>query len=366
MDTSEIIASLDSYTAELAADQDPALARLTPLADTRVSLEATDGITKALLELERACLRVPQRRRLPLLRLHEAVALTRLNGELVHADTLLLADLERTHSRIVGPTGTGLRALRALRALDDPHAPSLETAFLHICVDVTEWPAERDADPRVQAIRQLVAQLEAIAAAEAPVLARLYEIWRCTLETPLPQSPITGTAADTAQNLAGDDPAWLRDVDTLNDSDPRRMLAAIALSWAAWTAGWTQDRHLCTAAALRAQHHPQSDRPEKALAWMGQLIAQAAELSRLDVTRITHAIDQLERDAAGQRDRARSTLIDCLCARPLTTAAQLAEDAGVTRPPALRFLNRLTGKPGYRWKGLRETGRVMEVGRLIG
>ncbi|SDG57961.1 hypothetical protein [Thalassobaculum litoreum] len=370
METSDIIASLDAFSAGLESERDPVQVRLDTLGDTRVVLDATDGVTRALLELERTARRIPAERRHPLLRIHEAVALTRLNGELVHADTLLLADLERTHSRIVGPTGTGLRALRALRALDDPNTPSLETAFLHLDRDITEWPADRGADPRVQAIRRLVEKLEAIVGAEGPVLARLYEVWRCVLDTPLPQSPIAGMAADTTHKLAGDDPAWLRQIDALNDTDPRRMFAAVALSWAAWRMGWTQDRGLCTAAALRAQPHPraypQTDRADKALAWMAQVCTQAAELTRLEVIRITHALEQLEHDAGGHRDRSRTTLIDCLCARPVITAAQLAADAGTTRPPALRFLNRLAGKGSCRWKGVRQTGRVAEASRLIG
>jgi hypothetical protein len=256
--------------------------------------------------------------------------------------------------------------LRALRALDDPNTPSLETALLHICVDVTEWPAERSADPRVQAIRGLISYLEAILSAEAPSLARLYEIWRCIMDTPLPQAGITGTAADTVHNLAGDDPAWLRDVDTLNDDTPRRMCAAIALSWAVWKVGWTQDRDLCTAAALYALPHPQTDRADKVLGWIARVCAQAADLTRLKVIRMAHALDQLEFDAGGTRNRSRTAMIDCLCARPITTTAQLALDAGVTRPPALRFLDRLVGKGSCRWKGVREKGRVAEVTRLIG
>ena len=366
METSDIIASLDAFAAGLESERDPVQVRLDTLGDTRVVLDATDGVTRALLELERTARRIPERRRHPLLRIHEAVALTRLNGEMVHADTLLVADLERTHSRIVGPTGTGLRALRALRTLDDPNTPSLETAFLHLDRDITEWPADRGADPRVQAIRRLVEKLEAIVSAEGPVLARLYEVWRCILDTPLPQSPTTGMAADTTHKLAGDDPAWLRQIDALNDTDPRRMFAAVALSSAVSSMGWTQDRGLCTAVALRALPYPQTDRADKALAWMARVCTQAAELTRMEVIRIAHALDQLEHDAGGHRDRSRSTLIDCLCARPVTTAAQLAADAGVTRPPALRFLDRLAGKGSCRWKGVREKGRVAEVIRLIG
>ena len=124
----------------------PLQTRLDALAETRLVVATTDGTTRAMLELERASHRVPAERRRSRLRIHEAVNLTRLHGELVHADTLLLADLERTHSRIVGPTGTGLRALRALRALDDPNTPSLETALLHLDRDITEWPANRETD----------------------------------------------------------------------------------------------------------------------------------------------------------------------------------------------------------------------------
>lgn len=319
-----------------------------------------------MLDLERAALRIPAQRRRPLLRIHEAVALTRLNGEMVHADTLLLADLERTHSRIVGPTGTGLRALRALRALDDPNTPSLETAFLHLDRDITEWPADRGADPRAQAIHRLVEKLEAIVSAEGPVLARLYDVWHCVRGVTLPRSNLAGTAANQTSSLAGDDPAWLRQVGALNETDPRRMFAAIALSWAAWCMGWTSDRGLCTAAALRALPYPQDDRTNLGLAWIARVCAHAAELTRMEVIRIAHALDLLELDAGGKRDRSRSTLIDCLCARPVTTAAQLALDAGITRPPALRFLNRLSANGSCQWKGIRQTGRVAVAVRLTG
>lgn len=366
MDTSEIIASLDALSAGLESERGPFQARIDALAETRLVLAAADGTTRAMLELERASHRVPAERRRSLLRIHEAVALARLHGELVHADTLLLADLERTHSRIVGPTGTGLRALRALRALDDPNTPSLETAFLHLDRDITEWPADRDTDPRVQAIRRLVAQLEAIVRADGPVLSRCYEIWHCAIDAALPRSDLTGTAADGTSSLAGDDPAWLRQVDALNDTDPRRMFAAVALSWAAWSMGWTADRGLGTASALRVLPYPQGERDDLGLAWIARVCTHAAELTRMEVIRIAHALDQLELDAGGMRDRSRTALIDCLCARPVTTAAQLALDAGVTRPPALRFLDRLAGKGSCRWKGVREKGRVAEVIRLIG
>ena len=366
METSDIIASLDAFAAGLESERDPVQVRLDALAETRVVLAATDGVARAMLDLERAAHRIPAQRRRPLLRLHEAVALTRLNGELVHADTLLLADLERTHSRIVGPTGTGLRALRALRALDDPNTPSLETAFLHLDRDITEWPADRDFDPRALAIRRLVAEIEAIVSAQGPVLARLYEVWHSVVGADLPETDLTGAIADTASCLTGDDPVWLRQVGSLHDTDPRRMFAAVALSWAAWRMGWTQDSALSTAAALRALPYPQTDRADNALAWMARICTQSAELTRMDMIRVAHALDLLELDAGGERDRARTAMIDGLCARPVTTAAQLALDAGVTRPPALRFLNRLSANGSCQWKGIRQTGRVAVAVRLTG
>lgn len=365
METHEIIASLDALAAGFESEQNPVLARLDALGESRIVAATADGMTRRLLDLERSTHLVPPDRRQPLLQIHEALALTRLNGELVHADTLLLADLERTHSRIVGPIGTGLRALRALRALDDPHTPSLETAFLHLDRDVTEWPANRDADPRVASIRTLVAQIETIVEADAPALARLYDLWRCIMTTSLPRPSLAGTAADDGMDLPGDDALWLRKVETVGDSDPRRMFCALALSWGAARVGWTARRDLCVAAALRAISHPPSDRADQGLSWMGQVIAQAAEQTRLEIVRLGHALEQIQHDAGGSRDRSRSVLIDCLCARPVTTTAQLAADAGVTRPPALRFLNRLAAGGGCRWKGMRETGRVLEAVRLL-
>lgn len=365
METSEIIASLNALSSNLESDHDPIEVRLDALAGYRVDVAAADRLTRAFLELERSTLRLPDARRRSLLRIHEALALTRLNGELVHADTLLLADLERTHSRIVGATGTGLRALRALRALDDPDTPSLETAFLHLDRDLTEWPEDRDTDPRVHTIRQTIDQVEAIVSADAPALARMYEVWNCVTQAELPQSELLGTAPDEASSLAGDDPAWLRRVEALNDTDPRPAFAALALSWAASRTGWTQDRGLCMAAAIRALPCPAIDTTTVRLAWFAQVCAQAAELTRFEVIKITHALDQLERDAAGQRDRFRSVLIDCLCARPVTTASQLAADAGITPPPALRLLNRLVINGSCRWIGVRKTGRVAQVVRLL-
>lgn len=364
-ETSEIIASLEALSAEMEGDRDPVLAHLDALTAVRIPLQATDPLPRVLLELERAAGRIPEHRRRPLQQIREAVDLVRLNGELVSADTLLLADLERTHSRVVGPIGTGLRALRALRALDDPHVASLETALMHLDRDPSEWPTDRDSDPQVQAIRGLVTQLEAIVAADAPALARLYQIWRCITDGPLTRSTLNGTAADKTNNLAGDDPTWLRQVDALNDTDPRRMLAAVALSWGAARIRWTQGRDLCIAATLRSMPHPLTDRPDPGLAWMAQVYGQAAELTRLELVRIGHAIDQIERDAGGQRDRSRSTLIDHLCARPVTTAAYLADDADVTRRTAMRLMNRLAAAGSCRWKGMRETGRVIEATRLL-
>lgn len=356
---------MNALSSNLESERDPIQVRLDALADTRVNVTAADDLTRAFLELERSTLRLPAGRRRSLLRIHEALAVTRLNGELVHADTLLLADLERTHSRIVGATGTGLRALRALRALDDPNAPSLETAFLHLDRDLTEWPEDRDSDPRVRAIRQTINQIESIVSSDAPALARMFEVWNCVTQAELPQSELLGTAADEASALAGDDPAWLRQVDALNHTDPRAAFAALTLSWAASRTGWTEDRCLCTAAAIRALPCPATDTPTVRLAWFAQVCARAAELTRFELIRMSHALEQLERDAAGQRDRYRSVLVDCLCARPVTTASQLAADAGITPPPALRLLNRLVSNGSCRWTGVRKTGRVAHVVRLL-
>jgi hypothetical protein len=186
------------------------------------------------------------------------------------------------------------------------------------------------------------------------------------MTTSLPHPGLAGTAADDGMDLPGDDALWLRRVETVGDSDPRRMCCALALSWGAARVGWTARRDLCVAASLRAISHPPSDRADQGLSWMARVIAQAAEQTRLEIVRLGHALEQIQHDAGGSRDRSRSVLIDSLCARPVTTTAQLAADAGVTRPPALRFLNRLAAGGGCRWKGMRETGRVLEAVRLLG
>ncbi|MCR9074267.1 MAG: hypothetical protein NXI18_21645 [Alphaproteobacteria bacterium] len=90
VDTADIIAALDVLSADLEAAQPAFQARLEALSAVRLPLVATAALPRAFLDLERAARGIPGHRRTPLLRIREAVDLVRLNGELVHADTLLL------------------------------------------------------------------------------------------------------------------------------------------------------------------------------------------------------------------------------------------------------------------------------------
>lgn len=299
-----------------------------------------------------------------MLRIREAVDLVRLNGELVHADTLLLADLERTHSRVVGPVGTGLRALRALRALDDPHTPSLATALMHLDRDPSEWPAERERDPRVLAIRSLIDDVRGILALDAPALARLLEARRLVLEAELPAPLLLGVEADPDHRTAGDDEAWLRQVDSLNDSDPRRLWSAVVMAWAVREVGWTESPDLCVAASLRELPSPAGGDREH-LIWLAAVLGGAAERSRYRLVAFEHGIERIAAVLDGPRDRARTRVLDALCCRPLTTAATLAAGAGISRKAAHDYLTRLADAGLCHWRGARESGRAAIVSALI-
>ncbi|MEQ9604352.1 MAG: hypothetical protein RLO01_13005 [Thalassobaculaceae bacterium] len=315
--------------------------------------------------LERSARAIPDHRRTPLLRIREAVDLVRLHGELVHADTLLLADLERTHSRVVGPVGTGLRALRALRALDDPHTPSLETALMHLDHDPSEWPAERDRDPRVLAIRSLIDDIIGILALDAPALARLLEARRLVLEADLPSPVLVGVEADPDHRTSGDDEVWLRQVESLNDSDPRRLLSAVAMAWAVREVGWTESPDLCVAAALREIPSPAAGGDGESLVWLAAVLSGAADRSRNRLVGVDQGIARLSAALSGPRDRARTRVVDALCCRPLTTAAELAAGAGISRKAAHDYLTRLAAAGLCHWRGARESGRVAIISGLI-
>lgn len=364
VETTDIIAGLDALSADLEAEQPAFQARLDAVAGVRLPLEATAALPRAFLDLERAARGISDHRRTPLLRIREAVDLVRLNGELVYADTLLLADLERTHSRVVGPVGTGLRALRALRALDDPHTPSLETALLHLDRDPAEWPAERDRDPRVPAIRSLIDDIRGILALDAPALARLLEARRLVLEADLPAPVLLGVEADPDHWTSGDDETWLRQVESLNDSDPRRLWSAVVMAWAVRAVGWTESADLCVAAALRELPSPAGGDRES-LVWLAAVLSGAADRSRNRLVGVDHGIARISAALSGPRDRARTRVVDALCCRPLTTAAELAAGAGISRKAAHDYLTRLAAAGLCHWRGARESGRVAIISALV-
>jgi hypothetical protein len=368
-DTADLIASLDDLAVAYEADRDPVFARLQELAEARVPARVLDPLPRLFLTLERAAGAVPLQRLRPLMRLHEALSLVRLGGEAVHGDTLLLADLERTHSRVVGPIGSGLRALGALPALQDltdtgaqgrtVEALALETVFLHLDRDSAFWPADRDADPRLAAMRGVLEEVERVISAEAPALPRLFEARRRVLEAELPRRPIAGAAADPDQGFAGDEDAWIRQVDAVLDVDPRPAFAAIVLAWGIWRIGWTAGPGtLAIADSLRARRSPSSDRPADRISWLAEVLADAAVRSAGAVATLSHAVDRIDAASAGSRDRAQSRLVDSICSQPLTTVSSLASVAGVAQPTALRFLDRLVEAGACTWRGRRESGRI--------
>lgn len=364
VEIADIIAGLDALSAGLEAEQPAFRARLDALAAVRLPLEATAALPRALLDLERAVRGIPEHRRRPLLRIREAVDLVRLNGELVHADTLLLADLERTHSRVVGPVGTGLRALRALRALDDPHTPSLETALMHLDRDPSDWPAERDRDPRVVATRSLIESIGDILSLEAPALARLLEARRLVLETDLPAPLLLGVEGDPDYRIPGDDETWLRRVESLMDSDPRRLWSSVVIAWAIREIGWTESLDLSLGASLRELPSPAGGDRED-LVWLAEILRRAADRSRRRLVQFDHGIARISAALSGPRDRARTRVVDALCYRPLTTSAALAAEAGISRRAAYDYLTRLADAGLCRWKGARESGGLALVSVLV-
>ncbi|MCR9073968.1 MAG: hypothetical protein NXI18_19950 [Alphaproteobacteria bacterium] len=254
--------------------------------------------------------------------------------------------------------------MRALRALDDPNTPSLETALMHLDRDPSEWPAERDRDPRVLAIRSLIDDIRSILALDAPALARLLEARRLVLEAELPAPLLLGVEADPDHRTSGDDEAWLRQVESLNDSDPRRLWSAVVMAWAVREVGWTESPDLCMAASLRDLPSPAGGDREQ-LVWLAAVLGGAAERSRYRLVEGEHGIERIAAALDGPRDRARTRVVDALCGRPLTTAAALSVEAGISRKAAHDYLCRLEAAGLCRWKGARETGRVALVNALI-